>query len=329
MNRMKNGKRSRRLLPVFSGVLLILVIATAAFLFYSHRKAAHEETDQALLDYYRVAEIDRFLTITHLKALFSVRYAYRLEAPPLQVAPGDKSISPKAVWKISWLFQQFIDDRFLGTMVSLEPEPTARDYPVDIMRLASGSHEFYHPASNAAPYRVWEDDKQHTWLMGKRKEFTEFSLSFDKGYTVGEIQRMLAGKGTIKWYWVDTYQQHDVSLMQVFKTGAYPKRRGSTNGDSNRDTVGQAFGFKAVDEQNRKLEHPESGFLEVLAKYRHPGTNLAAQKLCEIGDGMAGRGRAVAPADIRILGVVIQAKPLEILELQDAPYLRGVFWDQT
>ncbi|WP_068620853.1 anti sigma factor C-terminal domain-containing protein [Paenibacillus tuaregi] len=156
---------------------------------------------------------------------------------------------------------------------------------------------FYHPS---VKYSSYLNDLP---LLNRMRDdqYIEMGLSFDKGYTLSQVDRMLPQGIHATWYWADSYSR------DTLKNGAEPLR------------AEELYGFQAYTERlsdsNRTTEEQFINNLEAVAK-------------CTNSYYAENAGRALAAVKSHqqsgmIIGVVVTGTKDQLKTLQQLPFIKA------
>lgn len=173
--------------------------------------------------------------------------------------------------------------------------------------------EFYHPE---VEYDQVFDDRDLLNQVDKNT-VVELGLSFDKGYTIDQVQKIF--KDQLAWYWVDTYSKKDIEDYTNINQDDRNTRDHTIIGDG-------AFGFQDRDHSKAK---PASSFIRELEWLRKNGGDYqeGAQQIYNaiVGDG----SKEVSPQDLKIIGVVVTGTPDQLKKFNEIPMIRGAILGAT
>lgn len=140
----------------------------------------------------------------------------------------------------------------------------------------------------------------------REDELIEVGLSFDKGYSLVEVQSMLPEELTFQWAWVEAYSKDAVESLQA------------SDPPSHVLTENEVIGFSLTDETGVPLSEPEEKFMESV-KFAKDQKGRYQKEMASIYDGLSKSG---AP-EIKIIGAVVVGTKQELQQLQNESYIRA------
>ncbi|MBM6616285.1 anti sigma factor C-terminal domain-containing protein [Bacillus suaedaesalsae] len=165
--------------------------------------------------------------------------------------------------------------------------------------------EFYHPK---VYYKNVFDDRQ---LLNEMNESTlvEFAFSFDRGYTLDEVQQVF--KEHLAWYWVDTFSDEEIKDHSDQNKNKELARTDHT-------TIGSsAYGF---------LHYPEadtaSNFISTLNWLKSDDGDYQ-QGAEELYRNIAKGKSELKKEDLKIIGVVVTGSPSELKKYNNQLMIKG------
>lgn len=138
----------------------------------------------------------------------------------------------------------------------------------------------------------------------------EMAISFDKPYTVSEINKMLPDGVHPVWYWVDTYynkKQYDVSFIT--------------------ESANDVYGFRKQGAFSRGNGTEESFLLYLKDGLKMKGKYYNEYK--RIYDYLRGEKKEPDTKDVRIFGVVVTGTKANLQKLENAPYMKAAVLGAT
>ncbi|MBM4763485.1 anti sigma factor C-terminal domain-containing protein [Bacillus sp. B15-48] len=154
--------------------------------------------------------------------------------------------------------------------------------------------QFYHPMKR---YSAYQNDAK---IMGRYPgKVAEMAISFDKPYSIDEIQKMLPNGVNPAWYWVDTYEN--------------PEKLDSP--DSSLEVYGIAHNSNNVDPKNDFLVSIEKGYKEE-GRYK--------REYKRVYDVLRGGNEKPTEDDVHIIGVVVTGKTEDLTKLNGQAFARAV-----
>lgn len=146
-------------------------------------------------------------------------------------------------------------------------------------------------------------------------KFMEMALSFDKPYSIDEVNSMIPKDINLTWYWVDSIKEdHKESQKHYFDTQEI--------GNGEKIEVEQfadvcyedyAYGIKAQNEYGEKIQNPEKYFIEALKE----------GKITHIYDIMSGDDGELTKDDIKVQGIVVTGDAENLKSLRNLPFIKA------
>lgn len=167
--------------------------------------------------------------------------------------------------------------------------------------------EFYHPK---VYYKNVYDDRR---LLNEMNESTlvEFAFSFDKGYTLDEVQQIF--KEHLAWYWVDTFSDEEIKDHS-------DQNKNKELGRTDHTTIGSsAYGFL---HSNYPEADPASNFISTL-KWLNSDDGDYKQAAEELYNNLAKGKSELKTEDLKIIGVVVTGTPSELKKYNELPMIKG------
>jgi len=155
---------------------------------------------------------------------------------------------------------------------------------------------FYHPSIY---YRSFPQDLDELDNMDPNLN-AEFSLSFDKPYTVKQVRNMILSDH-LDWMWVDSYSEREL------------KDRNAQTEPREVYTASSVYGFKSAD-------YGPDLFMSSLhaLKDQEPYAKKVAPILKSLKEK-----EVRSPRDLRVIGVIISGLPQDLKRYQNKPYIRA------
>ncbi|WML58715.1 anti sigma factor C-terminal domain-containing protein [Neobacillus sp. PS2-9] len=172
--------------------------------------------------------------------------------------------------------------------------------------------EFYYPFVDYKTF--YKNDLSKVAEIGDNK-YIEMGISFDKLYTMDEINKLLPRGMNLTWYWVDVLNKQEKENVD-FKI---LKQQGKNGMVENREEFpsicyeDRAYGFHAINEYGEKLEDPEEYFKSALQK----------ADMKDIYQQLAGKDGIIDNKDIKIQGVVVTGDARSLIKLKGLPFIKA------
>ena len=175
---------------------------------------------------------------------------------------------------------------------------------------------FYHPRIE---YENYPTDLDLLEDIGENK-YLEFALSFDRGYSIKEVQQMLPGQVKIAWYWVDTYSEQELAKMkgqQAKLVGPDGQPSGETYYQKPQVLFAkQVYGIKAITSNGENRIEPWDDFIKVInigrqrkGRYQEQFKNL--YNVLNHGKG------EISKDDLKIIGAVVTGDTASLKQLRN------------
>ncbi|TYP51671.1 anti sigma factor C-terminal domain-containing protein [Thermosediminibacter litoriperuensis] len=133
------------------------------------------------------------------------------------------------------------------------------------------------------------------------------ALSFDRDYSLEEVQAMLPGEVKPVWYWVNTYNEEGL------------------NGQKNGERIlfaNQVYGMKGVNSDGTTEEDPRLSFISAINSglKRKSRYQLQFRRLYERLSNDKGE---ITKENIRVIGVVVTGDTASMKLLRDKNYIKA------
>lgn len=167
--------------------------------------------------------------------------------------------------------------------------------------------QFYHPEIT---YEAYKNDFSLVADIPDYKK-VEMGISFDKPYTLQEVQNMLPKNVKFQWAWVDIY---DETILQGMKaTDGIPSMVVSED---------HAAGFHLYDEVGEVIENPKEKFVENLELALRNKSDYS-NDLQAVEDFLKQGNEEINTDHIMIIGATITGNPADILSVQNEDYVKA------
>ncbi|MNS38284.1 hypothetical protein D3C72_705290 [compost metagenome] len=158
---------------------------------------------------------------------------------------------------------------------------------------------FYHPSIK---YKRYLNDLPLLDRM-QDDQYIEMGLSFNKGYTLTQVEQMLPQSMHTTWYWADSYSKNDIRLLSTFRQPII---------------ADELYGFQAYLEPNIKERTTEEWFIKKVqdvadctnSYYSEQATHVLAAVKSHQKSGM-------------IIGVVVTGTKDQLKALQQLPFIKA------
>ncbi len=165
--------------------------------------------------------------------------------------------------------------------------------------------KFYHPK---ASFKKYNSDLNLLDELEDSKNI-EMALSFDRDYSISEVQKLIPENIDLGWYWVDTFNKEDIIKMNAVN-------------NPNRillETSDEMVGFKGSNSSNIRYEEPERGFISNL-QYLDKEYRDKYKNIFEILEDSNGN---IDAEKIRIIGVVVTGNKESLSTLRDKQWIKS------
>ncbi|MGL5677556.1 MAG: anti sigma factor C-terminal domain-containing protein [Cellulosilyticaceae bacterium] len=157
---------------------------------------------------------------------------------------------------------------------------------------------FYHPELG---YGTYSND------LSKLKEVApdkvvELGISFNKGYTVQEVDAMMPEGINLQWSWIDTYDE--VSLQEAYKDREMTPWKED-----------EVVGIHYLEPNGKEVEKPVDNFMMDLET-----AIRSSKKDSELYESMQTR---IEQEGLRVLGVVVTGSPEVLQQLEGKPFVKA------
>ncbi|WP_100371926.1 anti sigma factor C-terminal domain-containing protein [Bacillus sp. FJAT-45037] len=160
---------------------------------------------------------------------------------------------------------------------------------------------FYHPLTK---YEVMHDDLELI-EQAPGDAVMEVALSFDQGYTVGEVRDFLGLQGKITWFWANQHTEDTSETMYERTMGGY------------QESIVYGFNATGLQGEGDRVHQTEGDYLHLLEQvkesgaYSHHIDHLIQAAHDHIGTGL-------------ILGVVVTGTKEELQSLEQEEKVRAI-----
>ena len=147
----------------------------------------------------------------------------------------------------------------------------------------------------------------------ENQKYMEMALSFDKEYSIDEVNNMIPTNVNLTWYWVDivedsykeTQKQYtnkqDLGNGEIIEVEQYPDLCYEDD----------AYGIKTINEYGEKIENPEENFIQGIKNNAH------------IYATIAGSDGKLTKNDIKVQGVVVTGDAENLKSLNNLPFIKA------
>ncbi|WP_078554309.1 anti sigma factor C-terminal domain-containing protein [Bacillus alkalicellulosilyticus] len=141
----------------------------------------------------------------------------------------------------------------------------------------------------------------------------EVSISFDRGYSLNEINDMIPTNMTPSWYWVNTISD---GMLNSLKGGEFgPEAAKPLNAN-------QVYGFNGIDSMGQLIDNPEINFINLISS----GAEMKGRyqsEMSRIYDQLKNGADEPTKENIEIIGVVLTGTVEALSTLEEKPFIRA------
>ncbi|WP_083768447.1 anti-sigma factor C-terminal domain-containing protein [Thermosediminibacter oceani] len=186
-----------------------------------------------------------------------------------------------------------------GQLIRVEAEDQYNYYN----RVGNREMKFYHPYIE---YKTYENDLALLEEIGEDK-YLEMALSFDRDYSLEEVQAMLPAEVKPVWYWVNTYNNEDLNR----------KKNGETIFFAN-----EVYGMKGANSDGTTIKDPRNSFISAINSglKRKSRYQLQFRRLHERLSNDKGE---ITKDNIRVIGVVVTGDTASMKLLRGKSYIKA------
>jgi hypothetical protein len=173
------------------------------------------------------------------------------------------------------------------------------------------------------PFLKYENDRYLNDLnllddIGSDK-YLEMALSFDKEYTLEEVENMLPEDTRVTWYWVDDLNEDEKELLK------HPLEERIEMGPSvyfsSVRSEYTAYGMDLCDNYGEEIPDPVEWFIYNIISYKDEfGKGYDFKR---IYNNLAGDDGKLTEDDIKILGAVVTGDPESLKPLVGLPFIKA------
>jgi len=233
--------------------------------------------------------------------------------------------------KIVYTGKEELDFSFLSSEMITETCDSLFDYNFDIIYDYPVEHygcRRYNELGQRVmvffyPFLKYDDDKYLNDLnilddIGNDK-YLEMALSFDREYTLEEVENMLPEDITVTWYWVDDLNENDKELLK------HPweeriEMKPSVYLSSVRSEY-TAYGMDLYYNYDEEIPDPAEWFIHIITSYKDEfGKRYNFER---IYNNLAGDDGKLTENDIGIFGAVVTGDPESLKPLVGMPFIKA------
>lgn len=168
-------------------------------------------------------------------------------------------------------------------------------------------------------YKEYKNDLSLLAELGDSK-IMEMALSFDRSYSLEEVNEIIPKDITIAWYWVDDLNQEEkessLATLQVDRGETtvldIPKIR----------SEGTAYGIKAYNENGETYDHPIDQFIWGLKHGQQYQTRYQGE-FKRVFKNISGSDGEITADDLQIQGVVVTGDTTTLQFLEELSFIKA------
>lgn len=171
--------------------------------------------------------------------------------------------------------------------------------------------EFYHPF---VAYDKYSNGLDNIEIIDSNKNI-EMALSFDKQYTIEEVQNILPENISLNWLWVDTIKGDELESIKKFDNGV-------TKIDAQVLTQDRVVGFSTIEEDGKPKANPVDDFIEDLEFGMHKGGKYK-KDIKHIYSSLSDNNETMDKNNIKIIGAVVVGDKEELSKLKGMDIIKS------
>lgn len=152
----------------------------------------------------------------------------------------------------------------------------------------------------------------------------EFALSFDKAYTMDEVNRLIPKGITLSWYWVDDIREEEHAELQAIE-----KEQSHSDGEkyimpypAKVRSERTAYGIKSYNSHGQFYEQPEEVFFRAIEEGMKEKSRYQSEFKKLYQNLTAGKGN-LRKEELKILGVVVTGDKESLKQLAGNSAIRA------
>ncbi len=176
------------------------------------------------------------------------------------------------------------------------------------------------------PFLDYPDYKNDLQLLDNidSNKVIEMALSFDKDYSMEEVNNMLPQNVTLSWYWVDDLneQEKEAKKARIVEQRHVDGTTQTVNSPPGLRSEWTAYGIKAYDPNGTPIEQPEQRFISAL-KYGMEYDTRFKYEFERVFQNVAGDDNEINKEDFRVWGVVVTEDTVSLKSLRDLSFIKA------
>ncbi|MCY6355933.1 anti sigma factor C-terminal domain-containing protein [Clostridium sp. ZS2-4] len=179
--------------------------------------------------------------------------------------------------------------------------------------------KFYYPY---VKYDKYQKDLQLIDNISNNK-YIEIALSFDKLYSIDEVNKLIPKDVTLTWYWVDTSNNKEKEEHKSSSEKYYDNNKEKTYISPNEIALeDEVYGIKVIDENSVIDEEPENRFINVIESQKDKKSRFQSEYK-RIYDNLKGEDEKITKEDLKIQGVVVTGDIKKTKKLKGLPFIKA------
>jgi len=217
-------------------------------------------------------------------------------------------------------------DEYAGWIGTETPMILGRSYDTEDLAIQKynelGQREmiFFYPYVD---YPQYKNDLQQLDQLEPNKVM-EVALSFDQAYSMNQVNKMLPDNVTLTWFWIDDLNEEEKKASQsreVEQTDENGKQTTVSTPPLLRSEY-TAYGIKAINENNEKIEDPLEPFVWALESGMKYNTRYKGE-FERVYNNLLGSDSELTKDDIRVFGAVVTGDAESLKDLQELPFIKS------
>lgn len=210
-----------------------------------------------------------------------------------------------------------------GQLIQIENENVANEFAF-YNKVGHREMKFYHPYIE---YETCPNDLALLEEIGEDK-YIEMALSFDRDYSLEEVQAMLPDEMKLVWYWVDTYSEKYLDTMKgQYVEVEFKEEDGQPTSKKVYQKprvlfANEAYGMKAITSTGEISPEPRRFFIAAInmglkskSRYQPVFKNLY--------DALRNDQGEITEDDIKVIGAVVTGDTASMELLKNKNYIKA------